>query len=102
MTTTTPETVSAPPQIKRKSAGEWLKRNLFSDWFNSLLTVVVVAVLAYAAYSMLTWAFTVAQWVVIPRNVGLFMSGLYPSDQYWRIWTLLGIVCALAGLSWGV
>jgi general L-amino acid transport system permease protein len=34
--------------------------------------------------------------------MGLYMTGLYPSEQYWRIWILLGIVCALAGLSWGV
>ncbi|MGD1862632.1 MAG: amino acid ABC transporter permease [Leptolyngbyaceae cyanobacterium] len=102
MTTITPETTSAPPQLRRRSAGEWLKKNLFSDWFNGLLTIAVVTVLAYAAYAMLNWAFTVAQWVVIPRNVGLFMTGLYPSEQYWRIWILLGLVCALTGLSWGV
>ncbi len=102
MTTTTPETLSTAPEIKRLTAGAWLKKNLFSDWFNSLLTVVVVTVLGYGIYSLLSWAFTVAQWAVIPNNIGLFMSGLYPSDQYWRIWILFGIVCALAGLSWGV
>ncbi|NER83325.1 MAG: amino acid ABC transporter permease, partial [Leptolyngbya sp. SIO1D8] len=43
-----------------------------------------------------------AQWTVIPNNIGLFMTGLYPIEQYWRIWVLLGIVCTLAGLSWGI
>lgn len=102
MTTTTPNTVSTAPEVKKLGIGPWLKKNLFSDWFNSLLTIVVVAVLAYAAYSLLRWGFTVAQWAVIPNNMGLYMTGLYPSEQYWRIWLLLGIVCALAGLSWGV
>jgi len=102
MTTTTPEKMSAAPEAKRLSAAAWLKKNLFSDWFNSLLTIVVIAVLAYAVYGLLSWAFTVAQWAVIPNNIGLFMTGLYPADQYWRMWILLGLVCALAGLSWGV
>lgn len=102
MTTTTPNSVSTAPEAKRLGIGAWLKKNLFSDWFNGLLTVVVVGVLAYAAYAILSWAFTVAQWAVVPNNVGLFMTGLYPSDQYWRVWILLGIVCTLAGLSWGV
>ncbi|NEQ34073.1 MAG: ABC transporter permease subunit, partial [Leptolyngbya sp. SIO4C5] len=59
-------------------------------------------ILAYVAYGLLTWAFTAAQWQVIPSNLGLFMTGLYPADLYWRVWTLLGLICALGGLSWGV
>lgn len=102
MTTTTPETMSTAPEAKRLGAAAWLKKNLFSDWFNSILTIVVVAILAYGAYGLLNWALTVAQWAVIPNNIGLFMTGLYPAGQYWRIWTLLGIICTLAGLSWGV
>ena len=102
MTTTTPDTVSIAPEVKRLGLGSWLKKNLFSDWFNSLLTVVVVTVLAYALYSLVSWGVTVAQWAVIPNNIGLYMTGLYPSDQYWRIWILFAIVCTLAGLSWGM
>lgn len=102
MTTATPETLSTAPVAKRLSVGAWLKKNLFSDWFNSLLTLVVVAVLGYGLYGLFSWGLTVAQWAVIPNNIGLFMTGLYPAEQYWRAWLLLGMVCALAGLSWGV
>ncbi|MBE7383279.1 MAG: amino acid ABC transporter permease [Leptolyngbya sp. SIO1E4] len=102
MTSMTPESVSTPPEVRKLGIVAWLKKNLFSDWFNSLLTVVVVSILAYAGYGMLNWALTIAQWTVVPRNIGLFMTGLYPAEQYWRIWVLLGIVCTLAGLSWGV
>lgn len=102
MTTTTPDQMSAAPEAKRLGAGAWLKKNLFSDWFNSLLTIVVLGVLAYALYGLLSWSLTVAQWAVIPNNMGLFMTGLYPADQYWRMWILLGLVCALSGLSWGL
>ncbi|MGD1942314.1 MAG: amino acid ABC transporter permease [Leptolyngbyaceae cyanobacterium] len=102
MTTATPDTVSTAPEVKRLAIVPWLHKNLFSNWFNSLLTVVVAAILGYAAYGMILWGFTVAQWIVIPNNMGLFMTGLYPSEEYWRIWILLSIVCTLAGLSWGL
>jgi len=102
MTSTVPDSVSNIPEVRKLGAGAWLKKNLFSDWFNSLLTLVVVAVLGYAVYGLTRWAFTVAQWAVIPRNMGLYMTGLYPSEQYWRVWILSGIVFTLAGLSWGV
>ena len=102
MTTANPNAAaSMPPIAAQPGPIAWMRKNLFSDLFNSALTVVVVAVLAYAAYGLLTWAFTVAQWAVIPNNIGLFMTGLYPSDLYWRVWVLLGFICLMAGLSWG-
>jgi len=79
-----------------------MKKNLFSDWFNSILTVIIVTVLGLGAFRLITWAFTTAQWEVIPNNLGLFMTGTYPSELYARIWVLLAIMCALAGFSWGV
>lgn len=102
MTSTTPEAVSAAPEVRRSSVGAWLKKNLFKDWFNSILTILVAAVLIYGLYSLVNWALTTAQWAVIPNNIGLYMTGTYPAELYWRIWTLLGIISALAGASWGI
>ncbi|MGF1537012.1 MAG: amino acid ABC transporter permease [Elainellaceae cyanobacterium] len=103
MTTATPDQVSsAPPKSSSPGPVEWLRENLFSSWFNTLLTIVVVAILAIAIWSLVGWAFTAAQWRVIPNNLGLFMTGLYPREAYWRIWTLFGLVVTLAGISWGV
>lgn len=102
MTSITPDSVAQAPAARKLGAVEWLKKNLFSDWFNSLLTIVVFAVLLYAVYGLFNWALTIAQWTVIPNNMGLYMTGLYPSEQYWRVWILLGIVSALSGLSWGI
>ncbi|MGF1516168.1 MAG: amino acid ABC transporter permease [Elainellaceae cyanobacterium] len=103
MTTATPDQVSsAPPKSSSPGPVEWLQENLFNGWFNSLLTIVVVAILAFAAWSLLTWAFTAAQWAVIPNNLGLYMSGLYPRELYWRMWTLFGVVLTLSGVTWGV
>jgi len=103
MTTVTPESLSsAPPEVISLGPLAWSKKHLFSDWFNSALTVVIVSVLGWGLFRLVNWSFTTAQWQVIPNNLGLFMTGTYPSELYARIWVLLAIVCALAGLSWGV
>lgn len=103
MTTVTPESLSsAPPEVVGLGPVAWAKKNLFSDWFNSLLTVVIVAIFGWGAFSMISWAFTTAQWEVIPRNFHLFMVGTFPARLYVRIWALLAIICGLGGLSWGV
>lgn len=103
MTSTTPESFSpAPPTVKAQTPVEWAKKNLFGSWFDGILTIVILLFAVFSAYRFLAWAFTTAQWQVLPNNIGLFMTGTYPSDQYWRIWLLLGLICALAGLSWGV
>jgi general L-amino acid transport system permease protein len=103
MTSVTPESLSsAPPEVVSLGPVAWMKKNLFSDWFNSLLTVVLVGILGFGLFRLGRWAFTTAQWQVIPNNLGLFMTGTYPSELYARIWILLAIICALAGFSWGV
>ncbi|MGF1570572.1 MAG: amino acid ABC transporter permease [Nodosilinea sp.] len=103
MTTADPNSLSsAPPEVIGIGPWAWAKKNLFDGWFNSLLTVVIVTVLGWGLFRLFYWAFTTAQWQVIPNNFGLLMTGTYPSALYARIWALLAIICALAGLSWGV
>lgn len=101
MTTATPD-ISVRPDAVTLGPAAWVKKNLFSDWFNSLLTVVIVGIFAWGAIRLVTWALTTAQWEVIPNNFGLFMSGTYPAALYPRIWALLAVICGLAGLSWGI
>jgi general L-amino acid transport system permease protein len=101
MTTTTSHP-STPPSPIQTGPVAWLQKNLFSSWFNSLLTVGIVAVLLWLFLNFWRWATTTAKWDVIPKNLPLFMVGLYPADQRWRIWILFWLLCALGGLSWGV
>lgn len=103
MTTTTPDSLSVgPPALIKIGPVAWAKKNLFSNAFNSILTIIIVAVLGTASYRFVIWAFTTAQWVVLPNNMGLFMAGTYPRAQHWRIWIMLGMICTLGGLSWGI
>ncbi len=103
MTTVTSRPVErGAPRVQKTGPFVWTQKHLFNSVFNSILTVVLLGVIGYALYNMLNWAFTKAQWAVVTDNLAQFMSGLYPSESYWRLWTILGMVLVLAGLSWGL
>ena len=80
----------------------WLKENLFSTWYNTLLTLAALGFVYVVLKGVLVWGFTDANWGVIPANLQLFMIGAYPKSEVWRVWIVLYTVCALAGLSGGV
>lgn len=92
----------APPPEMQDTPLNWAKKNLFTPWYNGMITVVIVAALAYVGYSFFSWATTQAQWDVIPRNLKLLMVGRYPSREFPRLWLLLGIISVVSGVSWGI
>jgi general L-amino acid transport system permease protein len=97
---TTPN-LTTPP-VNSVSPLTWVKKNLFSSWFNSILTILSLLFIYWLGSGLLGWAFTQAQWNVIGANLRLFFVGLYPESLIWRPWTTLGVIVALSGLSWGV
>lgn len=90
-----------PPRTSVGVLG-WLRKNLFSTWYNSLLTLVMLWLVYVSISELLRWALTTARWGVIPANLRLFMVGPYPPDQVWRVWLVLVMVSMLSGLSAGI
>lgn len=83
--------------------GEWMKKNLFSSVFNSILTIVfgLLALLSYRG--ILNFIFSEERrWDAVRVNLRALFTFAYPSSQYGRIWFSLGIVMVLAGLSMGL
>lgn len=93
--------VSLPPSERSTVVG-WLRANLFSNWFNALLTLLALGLIYAAVRGALLWVFQIAQWEVIEVNFRLLMVGQYPAGQIWRVWLCLHLLAAIAGLSWGV
>jgi general L-amino acid transport system permease protein len=91
-----------PPPFERYTLLGWLRRNLFSTWYNALLTVLCLALIALAGRSALEWALGQARWEVITANLRLFLVGQYPASATWRVWACVGLLAALIGLSYGV
>ena len=80
----------------------WLKKNLFSTWYNAILTILSLLLLYWIVSGLIDWAFTEAQWSVLDANFRLFFAGLYPVKHLWRTWATLGVIAALGGFTWGL
>ncbi|WP_197916621.1 amino acid ABC transporter permease [Thiosulfatihalobacter marinus] len=99
----------------------WLRENLFSGWFNSILTVVSLAFVYYVLSGILPWIFQSAWnadslnecreifiatwgsteghacWGVVNERWLQLLYGFYPSDLYWRVnLTLVVTLIAMA------
>ncbi|MFM7470461.1 MAG: amino acid ABC transporter permease [Nodosilinea sp.] len=81
---------------------DWIRENLLSGWFNTLLTLGLGLLLIYGGAGFYQWVFATAKWSVIPTNLPLFFVGRFPADQYWRIWLLGVLIALLSGCTWGV
>lgn len=94
----------------------WARKNLFSSWSNSLLTLFCLWLMWQLIPPLLNWTIFNANWlgtsrtdctregacwVFIHARFGQFMYGLYPIEQRWRINTtlIIGLV-TLIPLFW--
>src|SRR5690606_17756246 len=86
---------SRPAPVATRGAGAWLRQNLFSSWFNGILTVITGVVVVFAIYNMLVFILVDGSWAQVWRNMKLFGVYRYPTDLLWRP---LGIVAVMMGL----
>ena len=93
-----PEVIK-PPRTEVGLLG-WLKKNLFSTWYNVLLTIFSVAFIYVVLRGVITWVVRDARWRVVTVNLRVFMIGRYPGEEAWRVWVSLGILVLLAVLTW--
>jgi len=94
--------VEVKPPVLTIGPLAWLRKNLFSTWYNVALTLLAAWLLYILLKPAFEWATTEARWGVIEANLTLFMIGLYPREQIGRVWLTVFILAGLIGLSWGV
>lgn len=92
---------TTPPTSRAPSPLEWVRENLFSTWYNGILTIVCLVAIVPALISFISWVIGAAEWAVIAENLRLFFVGRFPRELYWRLWTSLAIFAGLTGISWG-
>jgi len=90
-----------PPRA-RLGPIDWLRRNLFNSWFNSLITLVLLVLLPLLLFQLAHWLFTEATWRPVVVNLRLLWVGRYPPEQVWRVGLCATLVLALFGLSGGI
>ena len=91
----------SPPPITESNSIRWIRQNLFSGWFNSLLTILSVYFIYICLRDFIPWAYggiwtakslrecldinpDVACFSVIGARWRLLLFGFYPSEEYWR------------------
>ncbi len=104
-----PSALALPPPRMSVGAAGWIRANLFGNWFDSLLTVVLGAALALGAWYGLSWVFLDADWTVVTKLGGRFVIGQYNTTEacpgsncFWRPQVALMLVTALLGMGWVV
>ena len=91
--------VVKPPRSQVGLLG-WLRTNLFSTWYNVLLTILSLAFIYAALRAVISWVVQEARWEVIRTNIKVFMIGRYPGEEAWRVVVSLGIVVLLSAITW--
>jgi general L-amino acid transport system permease protein len=93
------EEVIRPPQPP--GPVKWMRDNLFNNWFNSILTVVMLPLVFFALVNVFLWVFTEADWRAVTQFPLLYAVGQYPRDQLWRVGIGLSSLILMLGVSWG-
>ncbi|EGB13971.1 polar amino acid ABC transporter, inner membrane subunit [Pseudodesulfovibrio mercurii] len=89
---------SSPPPVAATGVILWLRTNLFSGWFNSVLTILAVLLLVKTVPPLIDWAFIRAVWTGGPQvcdgsgacwafiadKARVMLIGTYPQDLEWR------------------
>ncbi len=98
MSTTTSPGAPAPTiaHHRRMTPAKWLRKNLFSNWFNSLLTIVFAAFILWVIVSLARYLLHIDT-EIIRVNLKLYMAGRFPNEQLGRMW--LAIYIAVASVS---
>jgi general L-amino acid transport system permease protein len=80
---------------------DWLRQNLFSSWFNSIISVVLLVLVVQIVTSFGRWVVQTQGWPAAFTNLKLLFTWTYPIDQLWRPQLAVGIIALQLGLSAG-
>lgn len=92
---------SRKPPVRTTGAIAWLRENLFSSPFNTILTIVTALFLTWIIGGSLLWFMVDAEWNVVTGNLRLLMVGQYDADQIWRVGIVALLMLGLSGFGLG-
>jgi general L-amino acid transport system permease protein len=90
-----------PPPVSEAGIIGWLRHNLFSTWYNSLATLIIMYLAWLSIPPAIDWLLissvweandykecraggSGACWGMIDKRFNLFMYGFFKADQFWR------------------
>ncbi|MBU8850051.1 MAG: amino acid ABC transporter permease [Desulfobacterales bacterium] len=105
--------VIVKPPISSVGVIGWIKENLFSSPFNTILTIIIVSILWFSILPFLNWALIDSSWLpdancresggacwsIISSNYKIILFGFYPQDILWRPITAIVMLVSLLCIS---
>lgn len=95
-----PEERTAPP-VRHQTPAEWVRANLFPNWYSGLITVILAPTILYLAWRAFLFFFVNGQWEAVEVNLALFMQGTFPRDEQWRLIAQILIFALSLGIGAG-
>ena len=96
-------TIPAPPEEPHLPPRQWIRENLFSSLFNTVLTIVSSLVILAIVRGLLAFIFNPQrQWEATATNLRLLMTQAYPEEQYLRVWVCVAVILTLTAMSMAV
>ncbi|WP_103332044.1 amino acid ABC transporter permease [Pseudotabrizicola formosa] len=93
-------TAFLPPPVVSAGPWAWMRRNLFTDWRQTALTLIVLYAVIRGVPPLLGWLFVDATWqgtrddcvanggacwAFVSARWGQFIYGFYPVEERWRV-----------------
>jgi general L-amino acid transport system permease protein len=89
------------PRHSDQTPGEWVKSNLFNNWYNGVITLVFGALALVLGFLFLRFAVFNARWEPVRDNLELFFVGRYPREERTRLVVQLLLMSGSVGLFIG-
>lgn len=96
----------SPPKLEIGAMG-WARKNLFSTWYNTLITLVALYFVVTSAGPLINWVFLDATftgesaadcsgagacWLFVSQRLNFFIYGFYPDALQWRVDLMFGLL----------
>ena len=91
----------AGPPEENLTPGEWTRKHLFPSVGNSIVTIVLGVISAYLGYRLFRFIFITGRWEPVGQNLELFMIGVFPREERWRVVTQVLVMSAGVGMALG-
>ncbi len=92
----------------------WIRANLFSTWYNAVLTLLALLILVKTVPPLISWVFIDSSWTatsqecrsidgacwsIIPKNLRFMAFGFYPYEEQWRPAIVIALLVGLLLVS---
>ena len=104
-----------PPPVRESGAPAWIRKNLFGDLHNTVITLLVLWALFVTVPGLFGWAVLDAVWVtddpqdcraaagacwaVVAEKHRVMLFGTFPYEQHWRGVLVIGLIIAMSIVS---